>query len=640
MTQRPRLQLLIALVALVAILALLPLGASGPATGALPAPTVVRGTVAGSAAPMTSPLVPAGVTSRSVTPASAASPASPVGCPDTPGGTPNWNGNPNFFADAVVNVAVPGQPGLSGQSFAIAPCSNTIPTYENGFWVNVSTNVPITQGFVTVWGTSWPTPTNPAPDVPGFGASSPVQLPMYVNPPLRHTASFYVNVYRYFWPGSQVYFNISLQSTNASPSTIYSTNSAHIQPYRWSGGVDNWTWAFSVASPFSSTNFSQDIAIATTPSVLGSPSYAPNDHQQFQITLTSVNASGGVALPIPQAIATVRLSGRSSGTFSDAFGPANHTIQTLLNPVGPYPDTHVSFNITAWFPWEGGSIDRVYSLAYSFNWSDQGGFADPSGGLASNLWVNITPSLAGLGPAPVLAAGTALNVSIHSPVPNITIASAAIHYQYTDANGEADGVLPMAFVNANTTYAILPGLPPGGAVTFSIIAKDIHGNPVASGNYSYSEAAPLGVSLAPGYGLFFFEVIDVGADRLVSGVNFTISNDTWSETGVGSPLGFAAPIPVTGGGYLPVAFGVYSVTVSAFGQSQTWSGTVSDQNPFVVLFYLTSRPVGATYAAPIVGLTVPAGVGIVGAAIAMVPVRNWFKERRAKAEAEQRRISL
>ncbi len=625
---------LVTVVALLTLVAVLPVGLAGPAA-APSAPRVVR------VAPAESPSALAPVSATAATAAPSSAPASPVGCPSTPGGTPNWNGNPNFFADAVVNVAVPGQPGLSGQNFAIAPCSNTIPTYENGFWVNVTTNVPITQGFVYVWGTAWPTPTNRAPDLPGFSPTPPVQqLAMYINPPTRHTASFYFNVYRYFWPGSQVYFNISLQSTNASPSTIYSTNSAHIQPYQWGGGVDNWTWSFGVASPFSSTNFSQDIGVATTPSIFGSPSYPPNDHQQFQITLTALNASGGPALPIPQAIATIRLSGRSTGTFSDAFGPVNHTVQTLLYPIGPYPATSVSFNITAWFPWEGGSVDRIYSLDYAFNWSDQGGWTDPSGGLTSNLWVNMTPSLSGLGPSPVLAAGVAVNVSIHSPTPNVTIGSAAINYRYTDANGETDGVLPMAAAGPSTAYAVLPGLPPGGAVTFSIIAKDIHGNLVASGNYSYREAAPLGVSLAPGYGLFFFEVIDVGANQLVPNVNFTIANDTWSEKGVGYPLGFAGPRPITGAGYLPVAFGVYSVTVTAFGQSQTWSGTVSDQNPFVVLFYLTSRPVGATYAAPIVGLSLPAGLGILGAAIAMVPVRNWFKERRAKAEAEQRRITL
>lgn len=643
MTALPRL-LLAAALALLVIPAIAP-ALAGPSAGPVPAPRAVAlpaGDAGRVALPSGAPSPALGAVSSAPS-ASGPSPAAPAGCPGTPSGTPNWNGNPNFFADAVVNVAVPGQPGLSGSSFAIAPCSNTIPTYQTGFWVNASTNVPIYQAFVTIWGTNWPTPTNALPDLPGFPPSNPVRFPMFVQAPLRHTASFYFNVYRYFWPGSQVYFNVSLQSTNATPSTIYSTNSLYIQPFRFSGGVDNWTWAFNVASPFVSTNFSQDIAVATTPSVLTVPAFEPNDQQQLQIVLQSINASGGAALPIPAAQAWVTLTGRTDGLFQDQFVPINHTYQKLQTPIGPYPGTHVDFNITAWFPWEGGAIDRIYSVHWKFNWSDNGGWWNPTGGLQANLEVAMSPNLTALGQTgstPTLPSGVPINVTVHSPKQNVTIAAASIHYRYTDANGEADGVLAMRPVTANTSYGVIAGLPPGGQMTFSISAKDINGDPIASGNFSYAESGPLGTSLNPGYGLFYFETIDVGRNVFVPNVNFTIANDTWSEKGVGTPFGFAMPVPVSGGGYLPVAFGTYTVTVSAFGQTQTWSGTISDQNPFVVLFYVTSQPVGATFAAPILSLTAPAGVGILGAAIAMIPVRNWFKERRAKAEAEQRRITL
>ena len=94
-------------------------------------------------------------------------------------------------------------------------------------------------------------------------------------------ASFYFNDYRYLWPGSQVYFNITLLSDSASPSTIYSAQGAYYEGIQWLGGYNNATWLFYVASPFSATpllngetaNFSQVMTISTSPDVLGSPAY-------------------------------------------------------------------------------------------------------------------------------------------------------------------------------------------------------------------------------------------------------------------------------------------------------------------------------------------------------------------------------
>jgi hypothetical protein len=198
----------------------------------------------------------------------------------------------------------------------------------------------------------------------------------------------------------------------------------------------------------------------------------------------------------------------------------------------------------------------------------------------------------------------------------------------------------MIAAGSNTSYLVLPGLPAGAGVVFSVVAKDIYGTPISSGNYSYTESGPLLSALAPGYGMFYFEAIDMATGQLVQNVNFTVSNNTWSETSSGYAFGFANPMPVGGVASLPVAFGTYSVTVRAFGQSQTWTGAVATQTPFMVVFYLTSSPVLPTYAAPSPALTYTAGFGIVGAAVAAWPIANWFRERRRKAEAEQRRISL
>jgi hypothetical protein len=595
--------------------------------------------------------VPAWATSAAPTGTAPASSADPSGqvC-QTPGGAPNWQSS-NFFTDAAVTFWTPGNPSLSGQNFLVVPCNNNIPTYTNGFWMNVTTNVELTVATVTIWGTGWPTATDAQPDLKGFSPATPAVFAMNIAPPFYRTASFYFNDYRYFWPGSQVYFNISLSTTQASPGTIYSANplTQYYEPIQWSGGVNNATWGFYVASPFAATppgfapvNFSNIIGVSTTPTVLGSPSFEPNPKQTVEVTLTALNLSGGPAIPIPEAQGTFTLTGAVTGVYFADFGPANHTTLTLSQPLGPYPGTKVQFNMTCWLPWEGGALDRIYSPTYTFNWSANGSWWDPTGGLTGpdNLNLTSSPDVTAGGPSTVLATGTSVNISIHEPIQNVTIGSAAVHFRYVDTNGVTYGTIPMVATNWNTSYAVLPGLPSGAGVTFSVVAKDIYGDPLSSGNYSYTESGPLATPLPAGYGLFFFEAIDVATGNLVQNLNFTIANATWSESALGYDFGFANPVPVSGAGYLDVAFGTYTVTARAFGQTQTWTGTVATQTPFVVVFYLTSAPVSPTYSASVPGLTVAPVIGIIGAAVASVPISNWFRERRRKAEAEQRRISL
>ena len=109
-------------------------------------------------------------------------------------------------------------------------------------------------------------------------------------------------------------------------------------------------------------------------------------------------------------------------------------------------------------------------------------------------------------------------------------------------------------VDQNTSYGLIPGLPSGGTVAFYIIAKDLFGSPIASGNTTYTEngapqAGPGGLTLATGYGLFFFEAVDLTAVQLVSFLNYTITNATWSETATrGPPSGSPPPahLPLPG----------------------------------------------------------------------------------------------
>ncbi|MCI4335903.1 MAG: hypothetical protein L3K17_01720 [Thermoplasmata archaeon] len=639
----------LALVAVVALTLAAPFLPTLHATSALPAPRVVTPAHGGSAE----------VKPTAQMPAATSHPSATGSCP-TPTGTPIWN-SPSFFSDALVNFYVPGDPALNNSNFQTEPCpTNVIPTYLNGFWMYVTSNVALQNANVTIWGTSWSTPGNFQPDVPNFAPATPRVMPMYLEPPYYHTAAFYFNIYEFFWPGSQIYFNITLQTIQASPGTIRSTESTHNVPVPFSGGVNNATWGFYVADPwgagnFAETdeNFSQDIAVSTTPSVLTTPAFQPNPKQTLQITLTSINPSGGKVTPIPMAEGTFTLTGPGNGgVYYQYFGPTNHTTMQLVLPLGPYPGTRVQFNITAWLPWEQstngqvGAIDRIYSQIYSFNWSSQGGWWAPTQGVSGNLQLSITPNVnaTGVGKTTTYLTDTPVNVTIHSPIENVTISSAAIQFRYSDANGFTTGAITMSAITKNTSSAILPGLAPGGTVVFSVTAKDVFGNPVSSGNYSYTETGPVNPTVLPvpaGYGLFFVEALDLSSGQLVSNVNYSISNSTWSEHGRGSLFGFAAPVPIGGVGYLPVSWGGFTVTLTAFGNTETYTFTVASATPFTVVFYFASQPITPNTSVSLgTSLTLPAVAGLVGAAVVSLPVVGWFRERRRKAEAEQRRVTL
>lgn len=558
--------------------------------------------------------------------------------------SPQWN-SADLFHDVSVTFGVPGDPAINGSNYRVAPCLNVLPTYTNGFWMYLSTNVHITAATVTIWGYTWPTPGNPSPAITGFDPAHPIALPVHLDPPLYRTGSFFFNDYRYFWPGSQVFFNLTMQSVNATPQTIYSS-ATYTYPVYYNGGVDNASFLFDVASPWGPAgygNFTNNIQVTTTPEVLTQPAFDPNPYQALQVTISGYNASGGPVPVIPFAQLQLTLTGGQTGTgvFNASFAPANHTTMTLTTPIGPYPGTNVKFTISAWLPWEKGVVDRIFSPVYQFNWTTNGGWWYPQQGLESNLQFSTNPNVFDPGQKTSLPTGTPVNVTIHEPIQNVTIKSAELHFTYFDTSGTTTGAIPLVAANANTSYVTIPGLPAGASVTFSVIAKDIYGNPVASGNTTYTESGPVVTpALSPGYGLFFVEAVDLTTGHLVPSFNYTLNNGTWSETRIASPLGFAGPLPVGGPGYLAVAFGTYLVTVHAFGQTQTATFHLSSATPFTIVFYVASGAVPTTESVPQTTVTIVAGAGVVAAAVAFFPLSRWFRERRAKAEAEQRRVTL
>jgi hypothetical protein len=617
--------LLVCALALVAM-TLAPVGAAlavaPPSPSGGPAPTALPAPAAAGSAPST------------------ATPQAAPNCP-TLQNAPDWTSS-EFFNDVLVSFAVPGHANQSGANFQTVPCLNALPTYLTGFWMNISTDVPIQQAYLNIWGTLWPTPNQPLADLPGFpfDSTSVTQFPMLISPGAPEVASFWFDTHRFFYPGSTVYFNVTMKSSSATPSTIASSNElSEIIP---KGSNLNATWQFTLDSPWWSPNFGSDIQVSTTPSVLGGGDvFAPNENQSLLVSIQSLGPTGPSNVPIPSAELALSITNDPgfNGTYGIPFGVANHTYQNITTRIGPYPNATIEISVTASMPWEGGVIDKITGPNLWLNWSTGGGWPTPSLGLAANAVISTDPSVLSSATT-TLTSGIPVNVSLVEPVENVTISSSIVRFHFSDADGAVSGIVPMHLIGQNASYALLPGFPSGGRLTFSLLAKDVFGDPIASGNYSYLESGPPTASLTPLFSYFYVEGINASTGTLLPGATFSVSNSSWSQSAVTTPFGFGLLQIPNGAGTLELPYGTYTVSMTAVGHTQTAKVTLGSPTPVTVRFWFANGPVSASSVIPLSPISIGLIAGVVALTLAFVPLYRWFQDRLRKAEKERTRITL
>jgi hypothetical protein len=572
--------------------------------------------------------------------------AAPAAAPPLSGCSPHWSGI-YFAKDVCVTFSVPG--ALAPPSINYVPLNSSVSEYATGWWMNISTDVPIAAATLNIWATSWPGGTLGAP-VSGFDPSTVAQgsdVHSMVVGTNNETASYFFNIIKYFFPGTSVSFNLEVESTVGSPGKIWSNATINVTQSYPSGFIDYPSWEVDVNSPWSSPYFQSDIAVSTDPNVLSTPAYDPNPGQSPTVTLTSISPTGGTPPAIPDALIQYTISqylkgiGVTNSSYSGSFSPDNSTVMTFTFPQ-PFPGSQITFNITGRLPWQGGStfIDPIISHPFEFNWSTKGGWWQPTSPLEANTQFTSSPNVLST-VATHLPTGTRVNLTIHEPIENVTISSSVVNFEFNDHNATYIGSIPMLRLDANTTYVVLPGLPANASLTFSVTAKDYYDDPVVSGNYTYVENGSLAQVPGSTQGLFFVEVYDVGARTLVSAVNFTVQNDTWSQNTTTSPMGFGQILSLGSSTYVFLNDGTYIVTVRVFGETIVRAVAVGSPSPLTVVFYVSSTFVAPNASSPPPATFAVGGiVGLVAGAVCSYPILIWYKERRAKAEAEQRRVTL
>ena len=235
--------------------------------------------------------------------ASAAAPstASVARPADACSGSPNWvSGSTNFFNDVDVCFSVPGN--STPPNIPTVPLTGNLSRYTIGFWVNISSNVRIVLADFCGWATDWPTAGLGSQPVAGWDPSQwntgdcRGMVPGSSSGRNPDTASYYVNLYKYLFPGTNLSFMIEVTSVVG---VIKSYQTLNVSESYGSGFTTYPTWEVNIESPFASYNFSDDFHLVTIPSVLTSPSFPPNPTQSVQMVLSSLGQNGGPPPPIP-----------------------------------------------------------------------------------------------------------------------------------------------------------------------------------------------------------------------------------------------------------------------------------------------------------------------------------------------------
>lgn len=631
------LQALALLVLLLLVTNNVALGVGAQPTSAVPLP---HGTPAAAVSPSVSQvpglksLVPAAAPApKAVAGAAPATPAATLGC--TPG-SPNelsWASNVSVVFSTPLNYL---------------PAPNQVGQFDNAIQITITTTYPgmdIVEAYMTVWAVGWNNGvlTSTEPSAPGVWT-------FQNNSQNYQQATGQLNNYKYFPPGSTVYFNLTLvQESVNGVNWLYSPCADGILP---ANSNDYPTWEYTMGGGWPSTTFTNDINITAVPNIFAG--IQPSSDQAVLLYLNSANLSNDL---IGGANLHYSLT-NSTGTFTGGwyFLPKNSTYESLADGVGigPFaPDTTVKFWIQAWVLWDGGAVNYIFYQNFTYKVSFGGTWCDAAPGFYHYISLNSTPANATLYPLKVITvpALTEINITILSLSANTTIAYAYVDFNETYEGVAEGGDVLMTAINATSQYtgnsedqpldaSALPFLEPGMNFSFYVTAFDSLRCEIRSDTYHIvTVKAPPPTRDRKTY--FYVVVENASAGEFVPGVPVNISNATWTDLTQTNLLGFAYPNLTSSDVPAYLNYGYYNVTVIYKGQTQSidYDLTPTSNKTLTFIFTVTtmSPPV---YAAAVPVDSLGLYFGLAAAAVAVIPIYNLWRDQRRKAEAEEKRITL
>lgn len=306
-----------------------------------------------------------------------------------------------------------------------------------------------------------------------------------------------------------------------------------------------------------------------------------------------------------------------------------------------------------------------------------------NGIFASDLFLTLHPAAVLLtSQVANLTPGEPLSVQLQSQTSTTSILAAEIQYSvsYPILHETMQESTYLVRQSATDFTGSIPGLPMGSIVNFTVFAWDFGFAVDQSTEYTYvvqSFEQAVGPNLKPDLGFFYVYVYDNGTQTWVNGASVQIqgpssvynslSNTTFgvayanqtskpevpllvaSNTTYKVTVTDARFVPGGGGGsgYGPISVDVVVTNPMTVHQPlASTSNYLVIQNGDQILFYLNATAPGtvsspsAATASATSDLTIAGIIGLLGAAVACVPLAMWFDRIKKRRTAEEKRVTL
>ena len=415
--------------------------------------------------------------------------------------------------------------------------------------------------------------------------------------------------------------------------------------------------------------YSQDLTTTQVPS-------APNWNDSVNVSLNVTPATTAQHAGIGQAyidVSETAANGTSLGAQTFSFGNSTSGVAT-------YPKVHFVF--PASLAQQAGAVVHyeIYAADGWGDWIDSGVRTYTVGGNGSfvvgqfgdDLELTTTPSVTT--PVGPLAPGTPIALSLRSQNSGTAIASATAFYTVSLPllNEVSTASVRLGRLNSTSFEGVLPGLPVGANVNFTVEAWDFASVGEISPDYNYSVApiSTLFPSIAQNGSFFYVAVRNAGSSSWVNGATVSIRGPGGYFHSTGTTFDGLAYPNATNAPFVPIvvpAGQTYTINVSdpndhtagvglssgvALNLSATHAmGThavlltatdysVYQDGNLIVFWFNSTAPVATTPSPDTTPILIGSIAGLVAVALIVFPLLGWWRRIQKRREEETKRVTL
>jgi hypothetical protein len=304
-----------------------------------------------------------------------------------------------FDANVDVNISL----FYSGYG-GMAPVMNQVSAYAKNIVVTVDTDkinksyYPIQQASLFVWAVAWNNNSlnSTLPNSPG-------QFPMLVNTTNDTFATAQLDDFKFYPPGSDVYFGIQIEQDVTTPGNWTSPCPIGLVRVVGTPPGNQWlnvppfddqpTWMYHIGNGWPSPYFANDFQVTATPNVFGG--VIPDPFQSVYFFLNSTKIGFPIGGPLGGARLYYTLENQTGSHPGGAsFCPLNSTFMDscfgdVPFGIGPFYQVGdiVVFQFEAFVSTTVGIYNKIYSNFYSYEIGPGGTWCEPNSGYIFSHWI-------------------------------------------------------------------------------------------------------------------------------------------------------------------------------------------------------------------------------------------------------------